>query len=138
MSLRQYLSLMIFSTILCWIAWGMVLVNIDPFQTSVSGFAFFYVSLFLSLVGTLSLIAFLGYRLFSRAELPLYRYVQKSFQGGVIASALILLLLMLQGQSLLRWWSVALFVGCVGIWIGFQISAHRTTTEHTSKPASFV
>ena len=48
MTLRQFISIMIFATVFCWSAWVLVIFNIDPFQASISEFVFFYLSLFLA------------------------------------------------------------------------------------------
>ncbi|MEK7623090.1 MAG: hypothetical protein AAB408_00265 [Patescibacteria group bacterium] len=138
MTLRHYLALMIFSTALCWFAWGLVLLNVDPFQTLLSGFAFFYFSLFLALVGTLSLFVFAVYHFFYRDDSPLFRYVQRSFHDGVIGSSLLTLLLFLQGQRLLRWWSLTLFIALVAIWIGFRLSTNESKPNQQSSHSSFV
>ena len=70
MSLRQYLFVMAFATILCWVSFGMVTANIDPYQGSAIGFGFFYISLFFALIGTITIASFVGYRMFSRSGLP--------------------------------------------------------------------
>jgi NAD/NADP transhydrogenase beta subunit len=129
MSLRQYLVLMLVSTILCWIAWGLVLINVDPFNTPTSGLLFFYVSLFLGLVGTGSLIAFACYRFFVKTDMPLYRFVQKSFRDGVIIAISTILLLILQAAGLLRWWSLVIFIIFICIIVGFNFSMHNKTTQ---------
>lgn len=132
MSLRQYLSIMIFSTILCWIAWGMILVTVDPFQTTSTGFIFFYASLFLALIGSGSLLTFFLYKIFSRTGEPLFRYVQKSFRDGFLAATLVVVMLALQGGGLLRWWNAALCAGTIGIGVAFRLSSRRADENESS------
>ena len=138
MTLRQYLRVMILATILCWFALGMVIINIDPFATGESGFFFFYASLFLSLVGTLSLVIFLLYHWFNRSSLPLYRYVQKSFRDGMGGAAGLILLLFLQGHGLLRVWNVVLFaVVLIGVLLLSRAKPQSTFADFSSQDKSF-
>lgn len=127
MTLRQYLFLMLLGSILCWIAWGLVLINIDPFEGNQAGFLFFYTTLFCSLVGTISVMIFFLYHRFSRVEMPLYRYVQKSFRDGVIGAAAICGVLFLQAQSLLSLWNLIILFFILLFIILFRLS----TKVHT-------
>ena len=111
MSLRQYIIIMIFATILCWISFGFVIVNIDPFDAEYLSFSFFYISAFFSLLGTLSLIIFGFHNMFLKKGEPLYKIVQESFRDGVILSAVLTSLLYLQGKGLLNMWNTLILVG---------------------------
>lgn len=111
MSLRQYITIMTIATILCWVSFGFVIVNIDPFDASYLSFSFFYSSLFFSLLGTLSLIIFGFYSVFSKKDEPLYKIVQNSFKDGVVLSIVLTTLLFLQGKDLLNIWNTLIFVG---------------------------
>jgi len=108
MKLRQFLFLMLIGTLLCWGAWFMVIFNIDPFEGSVIGFALFYLSFFLSIFGTFSLILFPFYYTFSKGAAPLYRYVQRSFSHSVIISIFLITLLFLQGLHIFTIWNFSL------------------------------
>jgi len=59
MSVRTYVILMIITTIVAWSGWIAVITNIDPETASIWGFAFFYFSLFLSLLGTFSVVGYI-------------------------------------------------------------------------------
>ena len=113
MNLRQYLTIMVFATLLGWVAWFFVIINVDPFQDSTLGFFFFYISLFFSLIGTVSLIAFLLTQIFPNPEVPMYRLVQKSFRIGLLLSSVLIILLFLQGKGILTKWNsiLLLFIG---------------------------
>jgi hypothetical protein len=125
MTLRQYLTLMILSSILCWFAWGIVIVNIDPFQSGWFGFIFFYITLFFSCLGTTSIFTFLGYRFFSSDSLPMFRYVKKSFRDACLISVLIIGLLFLQGSKLLNWWNLGALLLVIIFVASFLFSAKR-------------
>lgn len=134
MTLRQYLIIMSLATILCWIAWGLVLINIDPFVANAISFSFFYVSLFLALLGTTSLIAFTIYHFFSRAEKPMFRYVQKSFRYGWLISALLIGILFLQTKRLLNLWNLGLLVAVLILLVLFWFSARGGVEGREGRP----
>ncbi|HQF57155.1 MAG TPA: hypothetical protein PK831_01475 [Candidatus Magasanikbacteria bacterium] len=121
MNLKQYLIIMLLGTVFCWISWVFVIINIDPFQDSGIGFTFFYFSLLLALIGTISVISFLLRNSFSKKNLPMFRHIQKSFKDSLIISSLIVLMLFLQGQNYLNSWNVIIFLfaillGVIFLW----------------------
>ena len=122
MTLRQYLFTMIFATILCWIAWGFVLVNIDPFQASTYSFAFFYITLFFALIGTISVVTFAITGFLSKNRLPMFRHVQKSFQISLFISTIIIILLFLLGNRLLNIWNFTIFLLVIALTSSFVFS----------------
>lgn len=122
MTLRQYLFLMICATLLCWVAWVFVLVNVDPFLDSNLGFFFFYITLFCALLGTLSLLSFLISSLLGRDIIPMFRRVQKTFISGAILSAVFVTLLFLQGKRILHLWNLFVFLGVILCLVLFTFS----------------
>lgn len=116
---------MIVATILCWVSFGMVVVNIDPFQGSAIGFTFFYVSLFFALLGSITLLSFSGYRLFSREGLPMFRYVKKSFRNGLFFSLVFTALAYLQIHAMLNLWNFTLVLVVVALLISFSVSTKQ-------------
>jgi hypothetical protein len=125
MTLKQYLVVMILATIMCWISWGMVIVNIDPFTTGSLGFIFFYISLFLSLLGTISIGSFFMYNHFSKRHLPMFKYVKKSFHNAVVFSGITTGLLFLQANDLLHFWNFTIFLLVVALIVSFNMSTNQ-------------
>ena len=125
MNLRQYITIMLFATLLGWVAWAFVIFNVDPFQDSTLGFFFFYISLFFSLVGTCTLITFLAVSLFPHPMVPMYRLVQKSFRVGLLTSGTLTLLLFLQGKEILTKWNSILL-----LFIGVTITCFFLSTKY--------
>lgn len=126
MNLRQYLATMLFATILCWIAWGFVVLNVDPFQTVSLGFIFFYVSLGLALLGTISLVVFGGYYFFSKQDVPLFRFVQLSFRQSVLVSLFAIMALYLQGKDWLSFWNGAVLISFFLLCMSLSFSLKKT------------
>ncbi len=110
MTFKQYLAIMSIATLLCWVAFGFVLFTVDPFYAAASSFAFFYVSLFFSLVGTISIISCALLNRFSRVPEPMFRYVQKSFRIALVCSIAVIVFLMLQLSGYLNFWIGTLYI----------------------------
>ncbi|MFA7653613.1 MAG: hypothetical protein WCX97_01025 [Candidatus Magasanikbacteria bacterium] len=114
MTLRQYLILMSLGTLICWGTWVFVILSLDPNSAGTLGLAFFYLSLFLALVGTFSVIVFLVRRAIVKNDEVIFRHVKKTFRQSVIFTTLIIFALFLLQEKLLTWWNgiilVVLFV----------------------------
>lgn len=110
MTLRQYLLMMSIGTIICWLIWILVVGNIDPKETGSIGFIFFYVSLFLALIGTFSVIGFLIRKKIIKYEVVVFHHVRHTFRQGLLISLLILIAMMMLQFKLLTWWTGVLVV----------------------------
>lgn len=113
MSLMRYLILMIIGTLLCWLAWVLIIIQINPLETGVLGFTFFYLSLFLSLVGTLAIGGFLLRILIYQQKEPYFRQVKKSFRHSLFFALLLIIALILQSQGSLNWWNVLILLSAL-------------------------
>lgn len=122
MTLRQYLTLMGMGTALAWSAVALILFGVDPTETSGAVFVIFYVSLFLAITGTLSVIGFLMRVLVLRKQYFISRQVAVSFRQAVLLAALTVGGLILQSRSLLHWWTAALLVAAMTVLEFFFIS----------------
>lgn len=110
MTLRQYLFLMSFGTGLCWLAWFFIILNIDPKQAGFFGFSFFYLSLFISLLGTFSILGFWIRKKILRNDDIVFRHVKRTFRQGFFLSCGIIILLLLQQTNILTWWLILMVV----------------------------
>lgn len=114
MTLFRYILTIIISTAFCWVAFLLVIFRIDPIEAGALGFIFFYFSLALSLVGTLSLIGLLVRRILYPDEL-MFRQVAISFRQAVFFAILIIGALFLQSQRLLTWWNIIILIAALSI-----------------------
>ncbi|MFZ5364562.1 MAG: hypothetical protein ACOZAG_03725 [Patescibacteria group bacterium] len=121
MTLKQYLILMTISAIFCWIIWGFVLYSVDPTTAGVLGFIFFYLSLFLSLVGTLSVLGLLLRMKFGNEEL-VFKTVTVSFRQATLLGLIVIGGLILKSQKILTWWNIIFLVLALVIIEFFYIS----------------
>lgn len=114
---------MIIATIISLAGFGMVLFKIDPYETGVVGFTFFYSTLFFSSVGLLSLIMFVFRWIFNKNQ-PIFSLITKSFRHGILLSILTLIFLMLEQLDLLTWWNMTLIIAFI-ITIEFFFASHK-------------
>ena len=124
MTLRQYLFLMSLGTLTCLTAWLFVVFNIDPNNTDIVSFVFFYTSLFLSLLGIISTISLWIKVKFLKSEEVVFRHVKKTFRQGAVSASLVVLLLLLQQYQFLTWWNLIILV-ILGILVEATIFSNR-------------
>jgi hypothetical protein len=124
MTIRQYLAIMITSTVLSTVAWLFVIIQVDPYTGGYVGVLFFYASLALALFGIVSLISFGILQLAQKHSHPMYKRVGLASIIGLCTTALLTLLLILQSADVLRVWNVMILlfvVLCLGL---FKLSIH--------------
>ena len=104
-------------TLLAWFAFFLVINSFDPQQANAVVFIFVYLSLFLSILGTLALLGFGLRKLWPmlffgrerRKDLSAKLALQ-SFRQALIFSAVIIIALILQAAELLNWWNILLLI----------------------------
>lgn len=121
MTLKQYLILMSLCAIFCWAIWISVLYLIDPTEAGILGFVFFYLSLFLSLVGTISVIGLLFRMKWGKEEL-IFKTVFVSFRQAIMLSTLLVGSLFLKSKNLLTWWNAVFLILALTILEFFFVS----------------
>ncbi|MDP3900007.1 MAG: hypothetical protein Q8Q23_02910 [bacterium] len=109
MTLKTYLAMMILATAICWSAFAVVITSVNPNETNRIGFALFFVSLFLSLVGTSAIVGFFIRFIALRQEL-VFRHVAISFRQSFSFASLAVVLLILQAIDLLTWYNMVFLV----------------------------
>jgi len=109
MTFRQFLIFMTLATIAAWSAWIVVLWSIDPSRSGSPGFLFFYATLALALLGTLTIVG-AGIRAWARRDEVLSRHVAKAFRQAFLFTALVITSLILLSQGLFRWWTATLLI----------------------------
>lgn len=113
------------ATLLCSVAWLFVLFSIDPTESNPAGFLFFYMSLWLAIVGSFSVLGFLVRRAIINDDEVVFRHVKQTFRQSIIIASLTILTLLFLAHSLLTWWNVILLV-IVGLFIeGIIFSSRR-------------
>lgn len=125
MTLRQYLTWMAVGTMVSWGAFLLVLSFLHPDIAGALGFLFFYLSLFLSITGTLTLLGF-AWRYLRHREEVLFRHVSISFRQGALLAFMVVAALFLQTKGLFTWYNIGLLVLGLTLLEYFWLTARRT------------
>lgn len=116
---------MFLATLICWSAWAVVINSVNPETTNGVGFALFYTSLFLAIVGTAAIVGFIIRFAALRQEL-VFRHVAVAFRQSFLLAALIVGALLLQSYRLLSWQNALYLVIAVTVLEFFLVSYRRT------------
>lgn len=108
-------------TLLCWSCWFYIIFTVNPEITNWIGFSLFYVSLFLSLVGTAALVGFI-IRFIALKQALAWHLVKEAFRQSFLFSLLIIVSFMLLSRNLFSWLNLALLVVSLSIMEFFILS----------------
>ena len=125
MTLRGYLIIMTLATLACWSAWAYILWIINPEVTNWIGFLLFYLSLFLALTGTATLIGFVIRFMALKQELA-FRSVKEAFRQSFLFSALIIVSLFLVTKDLFTWLNLFFLIIGLSVLEFFLISYKKS------------
>ncbi len=118
--------LMALGSMIGWGAWFLVLFTINPFEAGLIGYLMFYLSATVALIGTLSLLGFVGRLWILHHEEIVLRQVTVAFRQACLFAFLILGSLFLQSKQMLAWWNVLIFVGFLAILELLALSLRRS------------
>lgn len=120
MGYKSFIGLMAAATIASLLGWVYILFNVDPNEGGLLGFALFYLTLFASCVGLLTLVG-VGVRVHLRKrQATAFREVRVAFRHGLLLSFVAILSLALSANGWLNiWW----FLGFVIVIGGFEYAA---------------
>ncbi|NBS42102.1 hypothetical protein EBS80_05620 [bacterium] len=124
MSFKTFLLLMAIASAAAWAGWIVVLSAIDPSRSGAVGFLFFYLTLTLALVGTLT-VSGTGVRIWARRDEIASRHVATSFRQAFLFTALVDASLILLSNGLFRWWTAMLVILLLAIVELVFLSASR-------------
>jgi len=110
MSFRSYLFLMALCTLLAWIAWVLIMLNVNPEEAGAGGFILFYITLTTGLIGSLSLAGILYRVVLRNRKDVVIREVKTSFRHAVLLSLVAILALILSAQGKLHWWVLVVLI----------------------------
>lgn len=108
MTLRAYLMIMTIATLIFWLAFGLVIISVDPSSGWLS-LGLFYVLLLFALTGTGSILGFIIRFLALKQEL-VARSVVVAFRQALLMGILITVILFLFSQKLFSWLNLGLLI----------------------------
>lgn len=112
MSHSRYLSFIALAGSFSWIGFGLVLFKLNPFESLGMSLSLFFITFFLALVCTFSLVGFYV-RLFLNRNEIYYHHINISLRQGFLLSILATIALGLQLLGVLTWWTGLLLVFCM-------------------------
>lgn len=124
MTVRIYLILMSIGTLLAWLAMIILSWNFSPREAGLIGRFFFYATVFVAAVGTISIIGFLFRRRVLPQETIVFRHVARTFKVSLALASLLIILLMLAAERLLSWWN-AWLIALAWLWFSRSSSSPR-------------
>ena len=112
MTLNKYFISLGIATLFSWLSFVLIILKLNPFgEFNVSfTFSLFYLTLFLALTGTFT-IMFSYIHSLREGGMSLYAHVSNAFRQGILLSILCVGLLVLQGLGMLTWWDGLLLAG---------------------------
>lgn len=131
-NIRSYNIIMLLATVLAWLGFFIIINSFDPTEGSWLVYAMFYSILFLSILGTLSLIGFLSRSIFNHKKSRPRLLAIESFRQAIIFSAVLILALMLQAGRILTWWNMTLLIVLATV-LEFVILVFRQNEEDIKK-----
>lgn len=119
---------MIFATIIAWFGFFIIINTFDPFTGNIIAFILFYLSLFLSILGTFSLLGFWFRKLWNKKRGIMRVMVTESFRQAIIISGVLVVALLLQATRILTWWNMLLLI-ILASFLEFLILVFRQKSE---------
>jgi hypothetical protein len=110
--LRFYLSSLFFLSLVFWSIFFIFIFYINPFKADNLTFSLFFISLFVALCSTFTLLGFYIRLRFSKKEAVLNYFLSALRQGALIA-IFILAILGFSALSILTWWSASLLLSVI-------------------------
>ncbi len=112
MSHNRYLSFIFIAGVLSWIAWVVVLFKLNPFASTSLALGLFFISLFVALICTFTVIGFY-FRMWLNKNEIYYEHINIAFRQGLLLTVIAIGCLVFQLLNVLTWWSGLLFIATV-------------------------
>lgn len=110
MTAKTYSLIMGLATMIAWVGFFIIIFNFDPQEANWVIFVLFYFTVFLAVLGTMSLLGFWIRMWLARKRNLLRTVVRESFRQAFIVSIVVVLALVLQAVRILTWWNISLLV----------------------------
>jgi hypothetical protein len=109
MTHHRYISIIALAGLLAWVAWVVVINKLSPVETMGLALAFFYVTLFIALSCTFTVIGFY-FRVWLFKNEIFYKHINIALRQGVFLGLIAIFALVFQMMRVLTWWSGFLLV----------------------------
>jgi hypothetical protein len=109
MTTKKYLLTLSFITAIAWILWAMVILFIDPSTGSTLALLLFYLTLFLSLAGSFTIIGYIV-RIFTASGEMMRMRLSVASRQGILFSFLVIISLLLKANGHLNWLTIIITI----------------------------
>ena len=106
---KRYLLTIALTSVISWLAWGMVVTKLDPYESTGLALGLFFLSLFFALIGSFTLLGF-GLRRWLGKDEVHYHHLSVSLRQGILLSVCTLLCVAFLILGILKWWNGLLLV----------------------------
>lgn len=106
--MRFYLYTLFFLTVIFWITFGIFIFFINPYKADTTTFGVFFASLFLAILGTLTLLGFYFRLMFFKKGIIL-KHLKPAFRQGILLGLFFTGLLVFLMLNIFNWWTIALY-----------------------------
>ena len=129
MSVMKFLLFSAIGTLLSWLTWVMVLLRVDPQNGGFVAQALFFVSLWMALVGTGTLLGFGARYIFEHEPIPFRQMAVAARQALTLSLAVVLMLGLQAGRALSIWTALLVVLLAIGVEAFFLAGQSRYRTD---------
>ncbi|MBT7484156.1 hypothetical protein HN748_04775 [Candidatus Peregrinibacteria bacterium] len=108
-SYKRYILTIGLTAAVSWLAWGIVLTKLDPYESTSIALGLFFLSLLFALIGSFTLLGFGLRRWVGQDELH-EQHLGVSLRQGVLLSICTILCIAFLMVGVLKWWNGLLLV----------------------------
>lgn len=109
MTHHRYITFIALAGLISWLGWGVVITKLSPFYNMTAALSFFYLTLFIALTCTFTVVGFY-FRVWLFKNEIFYKHINIAFRQGLFLSMITIITLVLQMLRVLNWWSGILLV----------------------------
>lgn len=109
MTHHKYISIIAISGLIAWVAFALVLFKMNPYESMGLALSFFYVSSFVALSCTFTVIGFY-FRVWLFKNEIFYKHINIALRQGVILALIAIFCMVFQMLKVMTWWSGFLLV----------------------------
>lgn len=109
MTHHRYISFIGLAGLTAWIAWFLVVNKLDPYQTMGLALSFFFITIFIALTATFTVVGFY-FRVWLLKNEIFYKHINIALRQGLILSLVAVFCLVFQMLQVLTWWSGFLLI----------------------------
>jgi hypothetical protein len=124
MGLKGYLLFIALGTFLAWVAWVMILFNVNPEESGIAGLVMFFATLAVSIIGLLTIIMTV-LRVYVLKREVFGREIRKAFRHSVLFGAIAIFSLALSSAGKFHAWHVIVLAAAALLVEYFFLQFHR-------------